>query len=231
MRNYEFKIQKCGERSPPGASTVRRPIVYTSLTSPFGRSVRICLNERGVAHDIVQSTRIERQTPQHLARQPFAKVPVLECDEFVLYETQAILRYVADAFPGESLVPRQPRLAARMNQVIGVIDAYFFTQVSSPIAGARILAKIMGVEPDEDSIKSHLPNADVCLSAIDAILGDQNYMAGEAFSLADLMAGPHLAVLALTPEGQALLARYPRLRRWLDTVEERDSFRSTLPPI
>jgi glutathione S-transferase len=210
---------------------MKRPVVYTSFTSPFGRSVRVCLDERGIDHEIKPSTREERQLPEHLTRHPFAKIPVLEHEDFIIYETQAILRYVADVFPGGSLVPSQPRQSARMNQIIGIIDAYFFSRVSFPIAGERIYARMMGLEPDEDKIKAHVPNSYTCCAAIDAILGDQRYMAGGVFTLADIMAGPHLSVFALTPEGQAVLAHYPRLRRWLDAVSERDSFRKTVSPV
>jgi glutathione S-transferase len=210
---------------------MKQPIVYTSFTSPYGRSVRIGLYERGIEHQVVPSTREQRRTPENLARHPFAKIPVLEHDDFSIYETQAILRYVADVFPGDPWVPRAPRLAARMNQMIGVIDAYFFGQVSSPIAGERIFAKMTGVAANEEKIKAHMPNAYTCCAAIDAILGDQSYMAGGELSLADIMAGPHLAVFAGVPEGMTVLSEYPRLRRWLDTISERESFRRTISPL
>jgi glutathione S-transferase len=211
--------------------TMKQPIVYTTFTSPFGRSVRICLHERGIEHQIVPTGAEQRRVPEHLGRHPFAKIPVLEHDDFSIYETQAILRYVADVFPGDPLVPSEPRVAARMNQVIGIIDAYFFSQVASPIAGERILAKIMGTTPDEAKIKAHVPNAYTCCAAIDAILGDRSYLAGGALSLADIMAGPHLAVFAWTPEGFTVLAKYPRLRRWFDAISERDSFQRTALPV
>ena len=210
---------------------MKQPIVYTSLTSPFGRSVHICLNERGIPHDIVESNRAERQVPEHLARHPFAKVPVLEHDSFVVYETQAIIRYVADVFPGYSLVPTEPRLAARMNQVIGIIDSYFFAQVCAPIAGARVFAKMTGTAVDEEKVQAQLPKAFICVGAIDAILDDQPYMAGDAISLADFMAAPHFALFAETPEGETVLAEYPRVRRWLDVVSARDSFLGNGSPI
>lgn len=219
------------EESVNGMRTKKKPIVYTSLTSPFGRSVRVCLHERGIEHEIVPSTREERRMAEHLARHPFAKIPVLEHDDFSLYETQAIIRYIADVFPGDPLVPSKPQQAARMNQVIGIVDAYFFAQVSFPIAGARIFAKMMCFSPDEEKIKAHVPYAYTCCTAIDAILGDRPYMAGTALSLADIMAGPHLAAFASTPEGRALLADYPRLQRWLATVNKRDSFRKTVSPV
>jgi glutathione S-transferase len=210
--------------------STQQPIVFTSFTSPFGRSVRICLFERGIEHRVVPSTRGERQVPEHLARHPFAKIPVLDHDNFLVYETQAIIRYVADVFPGNPLTPSDPRITARMNQVIGIIDAYFFSQVSSPIAGERIFAKMTGGAPNEDKIKAHVPNAYTCCAAIDAILADQPYMAGDALSLADIMAGPHLAVFAGTPEGLTVLGQYPRLRRWLDMISELDSFQRTVSP-
>jgi glutathione S-transferase len=210
---------------------MKQPIVYTTFTSPYGRSVRIGLYERGIEHQIVPTGPEQRRMQEHRARHPFGKIPVLEHDDFSIYETQAILRYVADVFPGDPWVPSEPRVAARMNQVIGVIDAYFFSQVASPIAGERILAKIMGTAPDEEKIKAHVPNAYRCCAAIDAVLGDQSYMAGGVLSLADIMAAPHLAVFAGTPEGVTVLAKHPRLRRWLDTISDRDSFRRTALPI
>jgi glutathione S-transferase len=48
--------------------------------------------------------RITPAREAHLALHPFGRMPVLDHDSFRLYETQAILRYVADAFPGEPLV-------------------------------------------------------------------------------------------------------------------------------
>jgi glutathione S-transferase len=208
-----------------------RLIVYTSLTSPYGRAVRVCLEERRVEHELIPLTREERAMAVNLARNPFAKIPVLDHDGFILYETQAIVRYLGHVFPGESLIPEDPRLEARMNQAISIIDAYFFTQVSSPIAGERIGAKLFGTMPDEDKIKAHLPKARTCMAALDTVLGNNDFMAGDRFSFADIFVMPHLGIFELTPEGRAMLPEFPRLQRWLAEVRQRDSFRSTEPPV
>src|SRR6266478_5495835 len=55
---------------------------------------------------------------------PFRRVPTLVHDDFVLYETQAITRYIDEAFAGPAFQPVQPRQRARMAQVISIIDAY-----------------------------------------------------------------------------------------------------------
>ena len=90
------------------------------------------------------------------------------------------------------------------------------------------MAKQMGYAPNEEKIKAHIPHAQTCFAAMDAIIRDQPYMAGSDFSLADIMAGPQVAAVAWAPEGQILLANYPRLRGWLDTLNKRDSFRKTV---
>jgi glutathione S-transferase len=51
----------------------------------------------------------EGQKPEHLARHPWGKVPVLEHDGFSLFETVAVTRYVDEGFPGRSLQPADAR--------------------------------------------------------------------------------------------------------------------------
>jgi glutathione S-transferase len=60
----------------------------------------------------------------HLSRHPFGRVPVMEHDDFTLYETQAILRYLERILPSPPLIPQQTRDAARMDQVMGISDWY-----------------------------------------------------------------------------------------------------------
>ena len=52
-------------------------------------------------------------------------------------------------------------------------------------------------------------------------------MAGDALSIADLMLVPHLEFFAMTPEGKTILAPYPRLRAWLERMQERESMGKT----
>ena len=73
----------------------------------------------------------EEKTPAHLVRHPFGRVPTIDHDGFALYETQAIIRYVDAAFAGPALHARaMARATARMNQLIGIVDWYFFHHVT-----------------------------------------------------------------------------------------------------
>ena len=56
-------------------------------------------------------------------------------------------------------------------------------------------------------------------------------MAGETLSLADLLLGPHLSMLAETLEGVELLAHHDNLVAWLKRLEARPSMRRTTWPV
>src|SRR5436305_1434661 len=100
-------------------------VVHGVVGSPYLRGVLLGLEERGVAYRLNPIPLGEHLKEPHLSRHPFGRVPAFEHDDFRLYETQAILRYIDAVFPGPSLQPTDARQAARMNQLMGVTDCYF----------------------------------------------------------------------------------------------------------
>jgi hypothetical protein len=69
-------------------------IVYSVPGSPFGRAVLATLEEKAASYRLLPVVPGTFRSPEHLARHPFGRVPVLEHDGFSLYESQAILRYL-----------------------------------------------------------------------------------------------------------------------------------------
>jgi glutathione S-transferase len=92
-------------------------IIHSIPGSPFGRAVLAALHEKGVPYRFSMVTPGALRSPEHLARHPFGRVPVLEHDGFI-YETQAILRYLDRVLPQPALTPADPKRAARMDQVM-----------------------------------------------------------------------------------------------------------------
>ena len=90
------------------------PIVYGSAGSNHVWSARLALAEKGVTHELVDVPFGAHREQPHLSRQPFAKVPGFEHDGFALYETQAIMRYVDERFPGTPLQPEDVHAWSRM---------------------------------------------------------------------------------------------------------------------
>lgn len=201
--------------------------VHGVVGSPLLRSALLGLEERAVPYALVAIPMGAHLEPSHLARHPFGRVPAFDHDGFALYETQAILRYVAKVFPGEPLEPADARGAARMNQLMGITDWYFYNSISTAISRPRIFAMRYGKPADEDAIKAALPGAKTCMQAIDDLKDDHVYLAGAALSLADLLLAPQMANFALTPEGQSMLAAHPRLAAWLERMAARPSMLNT----
>jgi glutathione S-transferase len=206
------------------------PIVYGFAGSSYVWSVRLALAEKGVTHEFVDVPfGVHREEP-HLSRQPFAKVPAFEHDGFALYETQAIIRYVDERFPGAPLQPEDVHQWSRMNQIIGIVDAYAWPAIAGTILFNRFLApRFFGREPDEAAIAAALPRARLCLSEIGRLMEDHRFLAADFVTLADLMAIPLLFFFANIPDGKAPFAEHPKLVLWIKHMETRQSFQVTKP--
>src|SRR5271156_5949309 len=207
-----------------------RPIVYGPAGSTYVWSARLALAEKGVAHELVEIPFGEHRQEPHLARHPFAKVPTFEHDGFTLYETQAILRYIDEGFPVAPLQPTDLHQFARMNQIMGIVDAYAWPSIAAGILFNRVLAPRFGLPVDEEAVAAALPRARLCVSEIARLMGEQPYLAGERVSLADLLAIPLLYFFSRVPEGEAPIAEHPNLRAWIGRMEQRQSFQVTKPP-
>ena len=204
--------------------------VYGIPGSPFLRSVEITLREKGVDYNLHALAPGEHKQPEHLARHPFGRVPAFEHDGFALYETQAIIRYLDETFANPPLTPGNPGERARMNQVIGIIEWYFFPKAAAPIAFNRVIGpKLLGLPSDEAAIAEAMPMARTCFAELDRLLGDQTYLTGDRISLADIMLGSQLDLLSDTPEGAELISE-TRLKPWLERMRARPSFLATQPP-
>ena len=207
-----------------------RPIVYGPAGSTYVWSARLALAEKGVAHELVEVGFGPHREEPHLSRHPFAKVPAFEHDGFMLYETQAILRYIDEGFMTSPLQPTDLHQFARMNQIIGIVDAYAHPSIAMGILVNRMLAPRLGLPVNEAAVAAALPRARLCLSEVARLMGDEPYLAGDRISLADLMVAPLFYYFSRLPEGEAPFADNPTLKPWLRRMEERQSFQVTKPP-
>ena len=89
-----------------------------------GRPIRAAwaLEEIGVPYESVGVSNEEATSPEHLARQPLGKVPAIDIDGMVLFESGAICLQLADQYPDAGLIapigsPEQPRcISGRCSQ-------------------------------------------------------------------------------------------------------------------
>src|SRR5258705_662689 len=203
-------------------------IIHSIPGSPFGRAVLTTLEEKGARYSFSPLAPGGLRSPEHLARHPFGRVPVLEHDGFLLYETQAILRYLDRVLPTPPLTPADPKAAARMDRAMNVNDWYLFQGVNNVITFHRIVGpRLMGVTPHESAIAVAMPKAHAVCDELARLLGAQPYFAGEAVTLADLLLAPQLDFLAQTPEWDPLSAGNRNLVDWFDRMTARSSLKAT----
>jgi glutathione S-transferase len=205
------------------------PVLFGLTRSVYTRIARLALEEKGVRYTLEE---VEIFGPggvpaEHLARQPFGRIPALTHDGFTLYETGAITRYVDEAFAGRRLQPHDPHARARMNQAIGIVDSYCYRPMIWGVFFARIVAPAEGIQPDEGHLAKTLAKARACCQSLEEILGSKRYFTGDELTLADLHALPILLYFSMAREGAEILSAHTRLRAWLDHMAVRPSVQRT----
>ena len=205
--------------------------VYGIPGSPFLRSVEVTLREKGLEYHLQVMAPGEHKSEDYLKRHPFGRVPSFDHDGFAIYETQAILRYLDDKFQHPPLTPGTSEQRVVMNQVIGIIEWYFFPKAAAPIGFNRIIGpRLLGLPCDEASVTEAMPMARTCFAEFDRLLGDKPFFAGKSMSLADIMLAAQLDIFGECAEGRELIDGTEHLKLWLPRMLGRASFLATRPP-
>ena len=203
-------------------------IVHSVPGSPYGRAVLATLVEKGASFRLSPVIPGTLKVEPHVSRHPFGRVPVLEHDDFMLYETQAIMRYLDRVAQGPALTPTDAKEAARMDQVMNVCDWYLFQGVGAVIGFQRVVGpKLLGLQTDEAAIAQAMPRAHAVFSELSRLLGTNTWFAGDRLSLADLMTAAHIDFFVQTPEWAPLTAATPNLVAWLARMNERPCMKQT----
>jgi glutathione S-transferase len=196
--------------------------------STYVRTVKMLLAEKGytafeqVPLNVLQG---EPKQPEHLARHPFGKVPVLDHDGMRILETSAIVRYLNDVLPGPSLVPATPKDRARMDMIIGIIDSYGYSALVS-VAGYHLFPDFVGGK-NEAMRAAGIDNGRKVLALAMQTKGGSPFIAGD-LSLADLFLAPIIFYVALTPDAGAVFD-IDGFAAWWTAVQALPSFQATAP--
>ena len=198
--------------------------------SVYVRIVRLVLAEKGVAHERVEVNPFAADMPaEYLKLHPFGRVPVLVHDGFALYETGAITRYVDRAFSGPALQPTDPKRLARMDQIVGVADAYAYWPLVRQVFVHDVVRPHRGTAGDAAELDKGLADSGKVLDALEALAAPDTWLTGPDISLADFHLGAMVAYFAQSPRGAALLTVRPRLSTWWQRFKARPSAIATDP--
>jgi glutathione S-transferase len=204
--------------------------LYGYRYSVYVRIARVVLAEKGVAYRRVEVNPFAEDVPrEYLEMHPFRRVPTLAHGGFVLYETEAITRYVDEAFQGPALQPTEPRQRARMAQIVSIIDAYGYWPMVRQVFSQRVFRPRIGCEVDEGQLRAGVEGASHVLAALEAIIEPNGALVGDRLSLADFHLAPMVAYFTAAPEGEAVFARHAKLSAWWEVLRRRTSLVETDP--
>jgi len=200
--------------------------LYGHPITPTTKMLLLAFAEKGHPVELVrvEIARGEQKRPEHLARQPFGVLPVLEDDDgYQVYEARAILRYIDRRLPEPRLSPEDPRAFGRMEQLIGIEQAYFSPNVMQLYYAAAGFGRL-----DEAGLARAKQSLDKPLDVAEKILEQGPFFTGASISLADLSWAPYFGILQALGHG-ALISARPRVSALWSELSSRPSWKS-LPP-
>lgn len=171
--------------------------------------------EAGGAHGIVGDASYRALNPNGL-------VPTLEEDGFVLWESNAILRYLAHAHGGPLALPEAPRARALIDQWLDWQATAFTPAMRDAFLQ---LVRVAPEKRDPRMVEASRANSECCAALLDRHLADTPFAAGDTFSIADIAVG-----LAAHRWFQLPLEREerPNIRRWLEGLAQRPASSAVL---
>lgn len=196
--------------------------VYGTPVSTYVRTVRLLLEEASAEYDLksVDFFKGENDSSEYRAKNPFGKVPTLEVDGELLYETSAITDYLDTVVASNKFSPSNPLSKARMRQIMAIIDSYFYSPAITTIVIQRLIVPSQGGKTDEDAVKNAIAPAKTAAEAIESLTVGSPYLLGSELSIADFYLIPIFIYLLQTPEFDAITAQTPKLRTWWDEVNK-----------
>lgn len=166
----------------------------------------------------------EGRTTALLAKNPNGKVPILEDGDFVLWESTAMLPYIAAKAGRTDLAPSTPRERAELERWTFWQGAHFDPAIRK-VARERIVKKLAGWgAPDEALVQAGIAEFAVVASVLEQGLGTKEYLCGR-LTIADFALAPYAA---LSAQCGLDLAPYPRASEWLARMTARQSMKKTL---
>lgn len=202
--------------------------LFAHPLSPHARKAHFVLEESGhpYTYQLVDLAKGEQKGADFLARNPVGKVPVLKDDDFLLPESGAILRYVAENYASGKLLPDDKKLRARVDQWLFWQPSEANQILHKPFQ-IKIFAMLAGKQPDEAAFQQALQACDPVLKHLDEALANQQFIVGDSFTIADIALIE--SVFQLHVAGAQLPASFVNVQRWYAHISERPAFKKTRP--
>ena len=200
--------------------------LYGFPPSPNTWKVRAVAAQIGVPLDTEFVDLTKPRSPDYLAINPTGRTPTLVDGDFKLWESNAIMQYVASR-TSNALWPNDARLRAEIMGWQSWQLAYWSKEGCEPLIFQRLVKKLLNLGPPDEAI---LAKGTECFNrearVLDAHLSKSSYLVGTGVTLADFAVA---APLVYSKEAELPVAPYPRLQDWFGRVYALPAWRDTAP--
>ena len=202
--------------------------LYGTPISTYVRTVRLLLASANIDYDLkdIGIFNGDNETDEYLNKHPFGKIPTLEVDGDILYETDAITVYINETLASGKFKPADAMLHARLHQIVSVINSYLYAPAVGVLTIENLVKPGQGKETDQAAVEKAIAPTKKALNAIESIISGSPYLLSSEISIADFYLIPIFVYISKTPQFEAVTAEAPKLKAWwknaqaLDTVKE-----------
>jgi glutathione S-transferase len=200
--------------------------LYGFPPSPNTWKVRAVAAHLGIPIEFEFVDLTKPRTPDYLALNPTGRTPSLVDGDLILWESNAIMQYLASG-AANTLWPNDARTRADIMRWQSWQLAHWSNAGCDPLVFQRLVKKILGLgPPDEAVVAKGIEAFNREARVLDAHLSKQSYLVGNALTLADFSVA---APLVHAKEAELPVAPHPNLRDWSARVLALPAWRDTTP--
>lgn len=206
-------------------ATTEREYPWGTLRSTNASKVKVILEEKGLSYSVdrLRPGDLWKKPESILSKHPLGKVPYLECDDMVIYDSSVINEYLEDAHPEPALRPRDAVAAVRMRMLENFGDECVLVgdlpKIWMPIWSKPEDRNEEAMEAGREGLRNR------ALPYMEKELEGREYFC-DRFTLAD---APYMAMAMVLEVDGMVLSDYPNVAAYLDRLRARPSYKSISP--
>lgn len=205
--------------------TMEREYPYGTLRSTNGSKVKVVLEEKGLPYHVetVSPGAVWKKQPEILANHPLGKVPWIDDDGLVLYDSTVINEYLNEKRANNPLLPATPgqRAVARALENYGDegVLSKFLPMIWMPWWSPKDQRDAQAMERGRQGLREEV------FPFLQRTLSGQDYLCGD-FSLADV---PMMTVAMVLEVDGMNTSSFPEVADYLQRLRQRDSYQAISP--
>jgi glutathione S-transferase len=198
--------------------------------SPNARKVQFVAQHLQIPHEIeiVDLSQGQQRSPEYLKLNPNGVMPTLTDGDFVLWESEAIMRYLCSLAPGQTLLPSDPKKNADVMRWQAWALANWFPACGTCIFENLVKVLLQGGKPDAARVADGEARVKQHGRILDDYLKGRKFLVGDSLTLADVS---NAAPLAFIGPARLPVQDFKEIQRWVASLDQFPAWKATAPQL